>query len=160
VPYRGAAPAIQDLVAGQIDLFLNSPAHLPLVRVGNIKALAVTSDTRLSSLPDVPTMQELGFPALSSRSWYSLFAPGGTPKDIIDKLNSAAVNAPGDAAVRARLVDLGMEVFERERQTPEALAAMQKADAKKMVADHQGAGELGESEQKRSRRDASRRRTD
>jgi tripartite-type tricarboxylate transporter receptor subunit TctC len=131
VPYRGSAPAAQDLVASQIDLFIGGPDLLPLTRAASIKAFAVTSDTRLAQAPDIPTVGEMGLPALLWSAWYGLFAPKGTPKDIITKLNRAAVEALADPTVRARYVDLGFEVFPRERQTPEALGALVKADAEK-----------------------------
>jgi tripartite-type tricarboxylate transporter receptor subunit TctC len=131
VPYRGAAPIMQDLVAGQIDLFLGGAAPLPLVRAGSIKAYAVTSDKPLAMAPDVPTFAEMGLTALSFSEWFGLFAPKGTPKDIIARLNAAAVEALADQAVRPRFVDIGLEVFPRERQTPEALGALVKADAEK-----------------------------
>ena len=131
VPYRGGAPAIQDLVAGQIDLFVDPPTHLPLARGGSIKAYAVTSDTRLAAASEIPTFAEMGLPAVSYSGWYGFFAPRSTPKDIIGKLNAAAVGALADPAVRSRLADLGMEIFPRERQTPQALGALVKADAEK-----------------------------
>jgi tripartite-type tricarboxylate transporter receptor subunit TctC len=131
VPYRGAAPAMQDLVAGQIDLLFQAPDLLPLVRAGSLKAYAVAGDTRSSLAPDVPTFAEMGLPALSFSLWYGLVAPRGTPKEIIDRLNAATVEALADPAVRSRLADLGMEIFPRERQTPDALAALQKADIEK-----------------------------
>jgi tripartite-type tricarboxylate transporter receptor subunit TctC len=131
VPYRGIAPARQDLVAGQIDLTLEPPDDLPLVRAGGIKAYAVTSDTRLEIAPDIPTFGELGLPAVSWPGWYGLFAPRGTPSDVIGRLNAAAIEALADPAVRSRLGSLGMEIFPRERQTPEALGAMVKADAER-----------------------------
>jgi tripartite-type tricarboxylate transporter receptor subunit TctC len=131
VPYRGGAPAMQDLVAGQIDLNFNAPDQVSLARVGSIKAFAVTSDTRLASAPDIPTFAEMGLPALSFSSWIGLFAPKGTPNDIIGKLNLAAVEALADPTVRLRLVELGFEIFPRERQTPDALGALVKADAEK-----------------------------
>jgi tripartite-type tricarboxylate transporter receptor subunit TctC len=131
VPYRGTAPAMQDLVAGQIDLFLETPVQLPLVRAGSIKAYAVTSDTRLAQAPDIPTFAEMGLPELYWSAWYGFFAPKGTPKDIVAKLNSATVVALADPAARSRFAALGLEIFPRERQTPEALGAMQKADAEK-----------------------------
>jgi tripartite-type tricarboxylate transporter receptor subunit TctC len=131
VPYRGAAPATQDLVASQIDLLFMTPDILPLMRVGSIKAYAVTSDTRLAQAPDLPTFAEMGLPALSSSGWIGLFIPKGTPKEIIGRLNAATVEALADPAVRSRLADLGMEIFPRDRQTPEALAALQKVDAEK-----------------------------
>ena len=131
VPYRGTAPTMQDLVAGQIDLSFNSTDQLPLVRAGSIKAYAVTGDTRLALAPDIPTFAEMGLPAVSYSTWFGFFAPKGTPNDIIGKLNAAAVEALADQSVRSRLADLGMEVFPRERQTPEALGALVKAGAQK-----------------------------
>jgi tripartite-type tricarboxylate transporter receptor subunit TctC len=131
VPYRGGAPALQDLLAGQIDFFFESPLQLSLMRAGSIKAYAVRGDMRLALAPDIPTFGEMGLPALSFSSWYALFAPKGTPKDIIAKLNAAAVEALADPAVRSRLADLGQEIFPREQQTPEALGALVKSDAEK-----------------------------
>jgi tripartite-type tricarboxylate transporter receptor subunit TctC len=131
VPYRGAAPAVQDLAAGQIDLLFGGPDQLPLMRAGSIKAYAVTSDTRLALMSDIPTFSEMGLPGLSWSVWYGLFAPKGTPRDIIGKLNAAAMEALADPSVRSRLADLGAEVFPREQQTPEALGALAKADAAK-----------------------------
>jgi tripartite-type tricarboxylate transporter receptor subunit TctC len=131
VPYRGFTPAIQDLVAGQIDLLFEQPAGLSLVRAGSIKAYAVTSDTRLALAPDIPTFAEMGRPALSSSFWLGLFAPRGTPTDIIGKLNAAAGEALSDPTVRSRFVDMGLEIFPRERQTPEGLRALVKADVEK-----------------------------
>jgi tripartite-type tricarboxylate transporter receptor subunit TctC len=131
VPYRGTAPAMQDLVAGQIDLIFGTPEGLALAQAGSIKVHAVTSETRWPLAPDVPTFAELGLPKISWSSWYGLFAPKGTPKEIISKLNAAAVEALADPAVRSRLVDLGYEIFPRNRQTPEALGALVKADAER-----------------------------
>jgi tripartite-type tricarboxylate transporter receptor subunit TctC len=131
VPYRGVAPAVQDLLAGQIDLLFGSPDQLPLMRAGGIKAYAVTSDTRWALAPDIPTFAEMGLPALLLTAWYALFAPKSTPRSIIDRLNAAAVEALADPAVRSRLAQVGMTMFPRERQTAQALAAMQKTDAEK-----------------------------
>jgi tripartite-type tricarboxylate transporter receptor subunit TctC len=131
VPYRGTAPRVQDLLAGQIDLSFGEPDQLPLARAGSIKAYAVTSDARLAIAPDIPTFAELGLPAFSFSSWIGLFAPAGTPRDIIRRLNAAAVDALADPLVRARLNDFGFEIFPREQQTPEMLGALQKADAEK-----------------------------
>src|SRR5258707_783338 len=132
VPYRGGPSALQDLVAGKIDLFFQVPdLPLPQLRAGSIKAYAVAGDTRSPLAPDVPTFGEMGLPALSFSGWYGLFAPKGTPKEIIERLNAAIVEALADPAARSRLADLGMEIFPRDRQTPEALAALQKADADK-----------------------------
>jgi len=131
VPYRGAASAMQDLVAGQIDLDLETPVQLPFMQAGSVKAYAVTSNTRLAQAPDIPTFAEMGLPALSWSGWWGFFAPRGTPKDVIGKLNAAAVEALGDPAVRSRFDALGQEIFPRERQTPEALGTLVKADAEK-----------------------------
>jgi tripartite-type tricarboxylate transporter receptor subunit TctC len=131
VPYRGTAPAMQDLVAGQIDLIFGTPEGLALAQAGSIKVHAVTSETRWPVAPDVPTFAELGLPKISWSAWYGLFAPKGTPKEIVSKLNAAAVEALADPAVRSRLVDLGYEIFPRDRQTPEALGALVKADAER-----------------------------
>jgi tripartite-type tricarboxylate transporter receptor subunit TctC len=131
VPYRGTPAAMQDLVSGQIDFMISTPDKLPLVRTGSIKAYAVTGETRFAQAPDIPTFAEMGLPALSDSTWFGLFAPKRTPKDIIGTPNAAAVEALADLAVRSRLADLGFEIFSREQQTPEALAAMQRADAAK-----------------------------
>jgi tripartite-type tricarboxylate transporter receptor subunit TctC len=129
VPYRGGA--IQDLLAGRIDLLFATADALPLMRDGSIKAYAVASDTRFALAPDVPTFREMGLPAISYSGWYGLFAPKGTPKGIIGTLNAAVVEALADPAVQSRLVDIGVDIFPRERQTPEALGALVKADAEK-----------------------------
>ena len=131
VPYRSSAAVFQDLMGGQIDISFITPDRLPLVRAGNLKAYAATSNRRMTAAPDIPTFAELGFPTVSWMSWHGLFAPKGTPKDIIGKLNAAAVAALADPAVRSRLADLGGEVFPPEQQTPETLAGLQKADAEK-----------------------------
>jgi len=130
VPYRGSAPALQDLVAGQIDLSIDfALTSLPLLRAGSIKAYAISGDMRVA--PDIPTFAEAGLPTLSYSEWLGFFAPRGTPRDIIDKLNAAVVEASSDSAVRSRIHEFGNEIFPRDQQTPEALAAMQKADAEK-----------------------------
>ena len=131
VPYRGVAPAMQDLVAGQIDIVLGGTEQLPLMRAGSIRGYAVTSETRLAAAPEISTFREIGIPALSYTTWAGLFAPKGTPKDIVIKLNAAAVRALADADARSRLAEFGFEVFPPERQTPETLDAMQKADVEK-----------------------------
>jgi tripartite-type tricarboxylate transporter receptor subunit TctC len=135
IPYRGAAPALQDLAAGQIDIFLaGGPVDLPLMRAGSIKAYAVTSERRLAAAPEIPTVGELGLPRLSEYTgWMGLFAPKGTPKDIINKLNAAVVDALADAATRSRLVDLGEEIIPVDRQSPEALRALQEAAINKWL---------------------------
>jgi len=129
VPYRGAAPAMQDVVAGQIDLLFVQPAvALPQVRGGAVKAYAITGPNHLAVAPEIPTVDEAGLPGLHVLGWYGMFAPKGTPKDIIAKLNAAAVEALADPAVRARLADLGQDIYPRDQQTPETLAALQKAE--------------------------------
>jgi tripartite-type tricarboxylate transporter receptor subunit TctC len=131
VPYRGIAPAMQDLAAGQLDLLIGTPDQLPLVRAGSIKAYAVTSDMRMAVAPGIPTFAEMGLPTVIWSPWYGLFAPRGTPKEIIGKLNAAVVEALADPAVRSRITDLGFEIFSREQQTPEALGALVKTSAEK-----------------------------
>ena len=132
VPYRGAGPAMQDLVAGQIDLMIDQAANsLPQVRAGTIKAYAVTDKVRLAAAPDIPTVDEAGVPGLHISIWHALWMPKGTPKDIIAKLNAAVVEALGDAGVRARLAELGQEIPPREDQNPQALYAYHKAEIEK-----------------------------
>jgi tripartite-type tricarboxylate transporter receptor subunit TctC len=133
VPYpRGAAPEIQDLVAGQIDMAISDPiAALPQVRAGLIKAYAVTTKTRLLSAPDIPTLDEAGLPGFDISTWYGLWLPKGTPKNITAKLNAAVMDALADPTVRARLADLAQEIFPRDRQTPEALGVFQRAEIEK-----------------------------
>jgi tripartite-type tricarboxylate transporter receptor subunit TctC len=132
VPYRGAGPAIEDLAQGHIDMaLLDGGPPLAKVRDGAIKAYAVTSKSRLAVAPDIPTANEAGLPSFYATVWFGFWAPKGTPKAIIAKLNSAAVEALGDPKVRARLNALAQEIFPREQQTPEALAALQKAEIEK-----------------------------
>jgi tripartite-type tricarboxylate transporter receptor subunit TctC len=129
VPYRGLAPAMQDMIAGQIDLMFDTSANsLPQVRSGNVKAFGVTSRTRLAAVPDIPTMEEAGLPGLQMSNWRGLWAPKGTPRDVILKLNSAARGALADANVRKRLGELGQELFPPDQLTPEALGARQAAE--------------------------------
>jgi tripartite-type tricarboxylate transporter receptor subunit TctC len=132
VPYRGGAPAIQDLVAGQVDLsILQAGAVLPQVRAGSIRAYAITAKTRLSSAPDIPTADEAGVPGLYLSTWSGLWASKGTSGAIIAKLNAAVSDALADPTVRQRLADIGQEIFPREQQKPEALFALQKAEVDK-----------------------------
>jgi tripartite-type tricarboxylate transporter receptor subunit TctC len=132
VPYRGSAPAIQDLVAGQIDMVSSDPvASLAQVRAGTIKAYGVTTKTRTLRAPDIPTLDEAGLPGFDLSQWHGLWLPKGTPKNIAAKLNAAVTEALADPMVQARLADLVQEIFPRERQTPEALGAFQKAEIEK-----------------------------
>jgi tripartite-type tricarboxylate transporter receptor subunit TctC len=145
VHYRGAAPAAQDLVAGQIDLMLDSPTtSLPQVRAGSIKAYAVTSKSRLAAAPDIPTVDEAGLPGMYLSVWFALWAPKGTPKDVITRLNLAARSALADPAMVSRLADLAQESFPPDQQTPEALGALQKADIEKWWPIIKAAGIKGE----------------
>jgi tripartite-type tricarboxylate transporter receptor subunit TctC len=131
VPYRGTAQAMQDLVGGQIDMTFDLPVQLSLMRAGSVKAYAVTGEKRLAAAPDIPTIAEMGLSALTSTTWFGFFAPRGTPPDIIGRLNAATVEALADPAVQSRFATLGLDIFPREQQTPEALDALVKADARK-----------------------------
>jgi tripartite-type tricarboxylate transporter receptor subunit TctC len=132
VPYRGDSQATQDLVAGQIDFMIAAPtASLPQVRAGAIKAYAVTSNRRFAAAAEIPTVDEAGLPGLYVSNWYALFAPKGTPKEIIGKLNAAVVDALSDPTVRVRLANQGQDIPPRGQQTPEALAGFQKAEIEK-----------------------------
>jgi tripartite-type tricarboxylate transporter receptor subunit TctC len=132
VPYRGINPAVQDLIAGQIDITIsNTATAMPHVRGGKVKAFAVTARNRLAIAPEIPSADEVGCPWLAFSLWAGLFAPKGTPKEIIAKLNAAAVSTMEDATIRKRFVDQGFVIPPREQQTPEALAAYQKAQIAK-----------------------------
>jgi tripartite-type tricarboxylate transporter receptor subunit TctC len=132
VPYRGSAPSIQDLVAGQIDIVITDPTtSVPQIQAGNIKGYAVTAAKRLASAPEIPTVDEAGLPGFYVATWNGLLAPKGTPSSIITKLNEAAVVAMADPAVRKLLIDLGQELSTREEQTPESFGAVLKADIEK-----------------------------
>jgi tripartite-type tricarboxylate transporter receptor subunit TctC len=132
VPYRGAAPLNQDLVAGHIDLMLGmAAATYPLVRNGQIKAYAMMAKTRWWAAPDVPTMEEAGVPGLYASFWHGLWVPKGTPDVVIARLNSAVRSALADPAVRQRFADQGQEIPQQERQTPGVLGVRQKAEIEK-----------------------------
>jgi tripartite-type tricarboxylate transporter receptor subunit TctC len=132
VPYRGSAPAMQDLMAGQVDIEIDSPiTSLPQIRAGSIKAYAVTARHRFASAPDIPTVDEAGLPGFYFSNWFAVFAPKGLPKDVAAKLNAAVMSALADPAVRRQIADLGLEIPPPQEQTPEALGAEQKADIEK-----------------------------
>ncbi len=132
IPYRGAGPAMTDLVSGTVDLLVVQGAvALPQIRGGKIKALANLSPQRSASMPDIPTADETGVPGLYMSGWFGFFAPKGTPKDIIAKLNAATVEALADPAIQKRFTELGLDVAPRAQQTPEGLAAFQKAEIDK-----------------------------
>ena len=123
---------MQDLVGGQIDLLFNTLDLMPLVRAGSIRVYAVASDTRWALAPDIPTFGEMGLPlSFSGFGWQALFAPKGTPKEIVDRLNAATVQGLADPAMPARRANVGYEIFSREQQTPKALGAFQKAQIEK-----------------------------
>jgi tripartite-type tricarboxylate transporter receptor subunit TctC len=129
VPYRGAAPAMQSLIAGQIDLMFDQAANaLPHVRGGTIRAFAVTAKSRLASAPDIPTVDEAGLPGFHISIWRGFWAPRGTPGDVVAKLNTAVADALADLRVRERVSDLGQQIPAREQQSPQALGALQKAE--------------------------------
>ncbi|HYZ43883.1 MAG TPA: tripartite tricarboxylate transporter substrate-binding protein [Xanthobacteraceae bacterium] len=129
VPYRGGAPVMQDLVAGQIDFFCAEASQtLSFLRSGAIRPFAVMSKERWPAAPDVPTMDEVGVPGMYISFWHGLWVPKGTPSDIVGKLNGAVVETLADPMVRQRLIDLGQVIATREEQTPEALGAFHKAE--------------------------------
>jgi tripartite-type tricarboxylate transporter receptor subunit TctC len=132
VPYRGTGPALQDLVAGQIDLIVDQASNaLPQAQAGKIRAYGVTDTKRLAAEPSIPTVDEAGLPGYHISLWSALWVPKGTPKDIIARLNDAVKAALADTAVRKRLGDVGVDIPPIERQTPDALRALQKAEAAK-----------------------------
>jgi tripartite-type tricarboxylate transporter receptor subunit TctC len=132
VPYRGGPPAMQDMLAGQLDVMCTATgSFLPLVRNGQIRAYAITAKTRAASAPDIPTVDEAGLPGLYDGVWNGIWAPKGTPKPVIDKLNAAAVVAIADPDFRKRITDLALEMPPADQLTPEALAALQKAEIEK-----------------------------
>jgi tripartite-type tricarboxylate transporter receptor subunit TctC len=132
VPYRGAGPAMQDLVAGQVDMMIvASSMALPQMRNGNIKIFAIAAKARSPLSPDIPTVDEAGLPSFYVSVWSGLWAPKDTPREIIAKLNAAVRQALADPAVRKRYADLALELPPDDQQTPEALGALQKAEIEK-----------------------------
>jgi tripartite-type tricarboxylate transporter receptor subunit TctC len=132
VPYRGTAPAMTDLVAGQIDLIVDQTSNsISQVRAGTIRAYAVTDTKRVESAPDIPTTDEAGLAGFHMTLWSGLWVPKNTPKDIVAKLNAAAVDAMNDPAVRKQLENLGLQMPPKDRLSPEALGNWQKAEIAK-----------------------------
>ncbi len=144
VPYRGGAPAMQALLAGQMDLGFEQAANvLPHLRSGIIKAYAVTSSSRLPAAPEVPTVEEAGLAGFYVSVWHGLWAPKGTPKDVVAALNNAAARALHEPTVRQRLIDLGQDIPVEAQQTPEALRRLAKGGDREMVANRQGGRHQG-----------------
>jgi tripartite-type tricarboxylate transporter receptor subunit TctC len=132
VPYRGTAPAMNDLVAGQIDVIIDQTSNsINQVRAGNIRAYAVTDDKRVASAPDIPTTDEAGLPGFHMTLWSGLWAPKGTPKEIVAKLNAAAIEALSDPAVQKQFENLGLQMPPENQLTPQALGDWQKAEIAK-----------------------------
>ena len=132
VPYRGTAPALNDLVGGQIDIIVDQASNsMQQIRSGRIRAYAISDSKRLKAAPEIPTAEEAGLPGFNMTLWSALWAPKGTPKDVIARLNAAAVEAMADDAVLKRLNDLGLEVPARDQQTPQALGVWHKAEVDK-----------------------------
>ncbi|WP_213287500.1 tripartite tricarboxylate transporter substrate binding protein BugD [Bradyrhizobium sp. sGM-13] len=132
VPYRGTGPAMNDLVSGQIDMIVDQTSNsIGQVRAGNIRAYAITASKRVESASDIPTVDEAGLPGFHMTLWSGLWVPKGTPKDVIAKLNMATVEALNDPAVRKQLENLGLQMPPKDKLTPEALGAWQKAEIAK-----------------------------
>jgi tripartite-type tricarboxylate transporter receptor subunit TctC len=131
IPYRGAGPALNDLLASVVDLSsISAVVAGPLVRAGKIKAYAIIGRTRFAGLPDLPTMGQAGYKKLDLDFWHMLLAPGGTPRPIVDRLNGALRHALADAKVKQTFEDGGMDLYPADRETPEAAAALLKSELK------------------------------
>ena len=145
VPYRGSAPAIEDLAAGRIDMMFDAPApSLPQVRAGRIKAYAVMAATRLAAAPEIPTVDEAGLPGFYFSLWFALWAPKGTPKEVIARLNDAVVTTLAEPPIRQRIAEQSMEIPPRAQQTPEALGAFHRSEIEKWWPIIKAAGIKGE----------------
>jgi tripartite-type tricarboxylate transporter receptor subunit TctC len=132
VPYRGANPVMQALLAGEFDWTFTTPDQgLPQILSGRIKPYAITAKSRMPQAPNVPTTDEAGLPGFYLSYWHGLWAPKGTPREIIATLNAAVVAALAEAPVRQRLTDIGQEIFPREQQTPDSLGTLQQAEIDK-----------------------------
>ncbi len=129
VPYRGTGPALNDLIAGQIDVIVDQTSNsINQIRAGTIRAYAVTDAKRVASAPDIPTTDEAGLKGFHMTLWSGMWVPKGTPKDIVAKLNAAAVDAMKDPAVKKQMENLGLEMPAPDQLTPDALGAWQKAE--------------------------------
>jgi tripartite-type tricarboxylate transporter receptor subunit TctC len=132
VPYRGDNPAVQDLMAGQIDMMIEPSSNFTAqVKAGTIRAIAVPSKTRMTSLPDVPTTDEAGLPGFYASIWFGMWAPKGTPKDVLDKIHAATVTALQNGNVKDKLNALGQQIAPADLQQTAAFAAFQKSEADK-----------------------------
>jgi len=132
VPYRGTAPALNDLVGGQIDIIVDQASNsMQQIRSGRIRAYAITDSKRLAAAPEIPTAEEAGLPGFHMTLWNGLWVPKGTPKDVVARLNAAAIEAMADPAVAKRLNDLGLDMPARDQQTPQALGVWHKAEVDK-----------------------------
>ena len=129
VPYRGNAPAMQDLLAGQIDFMMEPSSNFrSLIGTGSVRPYAITGKTRLPSSPDIPTADEAGLSGFFASLWYGLWVPKDTPKDIIARLNATLVQLLADLSVQQRFDELGIQISPRDQQSPEALRTFQKAE--------------------------------
>ncbi len=145
VPYRGAAPAIQDLVAGHIDLMVDQLSNsVPQIKAGTVRAYALAAKTRSPAMPDVPTTDEAGLPGFYGALWHGLWAPKGTPPDVVTKLNAAVKQSLADPSVQQKLAAVGQEIVPADRQTPEGLGAFQDAEKAKWFPIVKAAGMKGE----------------
>jgi tripartite-type tricarboxylate transporter receptor subunit TctC len=132
VPYRGNAPAMQDLLAGNIDFMIEPSSNFkPLVAAGSVRPFAITGRTRLPSSPDIPTADEAALPGFFASLWYGLWVPKSTPKDVIARLNATMVQVLADPSVQKRFEELGIQPTPAAQQSPEALRAFQKAEAER-----------------------------
>jgi len=132
VPYRGGAQVMNDLIAGQVDFMFDQAANaIAQVRAGTIKAYAVMSGGRWRGAPDIPTIDQSGVPGLHVSYWHGLWAPRGTPQHVIAKLNTAVVSVLADPKVQRGYATQGQDMWPRELQTPQALAAWHRAEVEK-----------------------------
>lgn len=132
VPYKGTGPAMNDLLGGQVDFMCDQTTNTTSqIKGGKVKAYAVTTKTRVPSLPNIPTATEAGLPGFEVAVWHGLYAPKGTPKPVIDKVEAALQVALKDPTVKQRFSDLGTEPVSADRATPEALGAHLKAEIAK-----------------------------